>query len=274
MTRVLYIVSALMLALSLTGLVSAQENVAQVRFVHAAVDVGPVDIFVDANRVASGVNFADVSAYVAVSAGVHKLTFMIPGQDAAEVASTTATFDGGRAYTVAAGKQSEMRFNVLNDDLSVPPAGKARVRLSHLSPDAPPVDAEIVNGPTLFENIGFGKSSAYELVDAGTYSLRVVAAGESTVFLQLPNTQLQAGKTYDIFAVGRQATLWAQIAEVTPSQGGTPVAITTTTMPQNMPNTAGDEPQADLARWLLVLAPIFAAAGFALRRTASSRPTR
>ena len=256
----------MLLLVANVGTAGAQTQMAQVRFIHAAIDVAPVAVIVDGTTVAQAVKFADVTGYIALTAGDHTLTLQLPGQTAAQAFTSKLMVSAGKAYTVAAAKQSEMRVQVIEDDLSVPANGKARLRLTHLSPDAPAVDLEVVGGQSLFTGIGFGQNSGYKMVDAGVYNLRAVAAGEATVFIQLPNTRLQAGKIYDVFAVGRLATLWAQVAEVTPSTVATPATMQSSTpqasTPRTMPNTAGETTTA----WLPVLAVVLLLAGLVLRR--------
>lgn len=275
MKQLFGLIIALTLLLASAGSAGAQAQTAQVRFLHTAVDVAPVDVLVDGKQVAQAVKFADVTGYIEVPAGDHTLTLQLKGQSQAAAFTSKLTVGAGKAYTVAAAKQSEMRIQLIEDDLSVPTAGKARVRLTHLSPDAPSVDLEVIGGQTLFSGIGFGQNSGYKLVDAGVYNLRAVAAGEATVFIQLPNTQLQSGKIYDVFAVGRLATLWAQVAEVTPAaptapavtKPSAPAPAAPATVPRTMPNTAGAS-AAEQAAWLLVLVPALLAVGFGLRRKA------
>src|SRR5262245_26542737 len=59
------------------------------------------------------------------------------------------------------------------------PAGKARLRVVHASPDAPAVDiyARGVATP-LIDDLAYGSVSDYVEVDAGTYTLQVRPAGQ------------------------------------------------------------------------------------------------
>ena len=56
------------------------------------------------------------------------------------------------------------------------PFDTARVRVVHASPDAPAVDV-CADGSTLFSNAPFPAATFYETVPAGTYDVRVTAAG-------------------------------------------------------------------------------------------------
>ncbi len=199
------------------GNVQAQSNPARVRIIHAAQEMPPVDILLDGQRVLANVPFPAISDYLDVPAGQHKVAVVPAGQDAsAALLATTASFEAGKAYSVAAVGQQDVAVEVYTDDLSAPPAGKAHIRLIHLSPDAPGANVEVVNGPTLATDLAFTEATAYQAVDAGTYNLRLVATGQNTVIVQLPNTTFEAGKIYTIAATGRLANIQVITNAVTP----------------------------------------------------------
>ncbi|MDP9314103.1 MAG: DUF4397 domain-containing protein [Chloroflexota bacterium] len=199
------------------GNVQAQSNTARVRIIHASQDMPPVDILLDGQRVLANVPFPFISDYLDVPAGQRQVAVVPAGQDAsAALLTSAATFEAGKAYSVAAVGQKNVAVEVYTDDLSPPPAEKAHVRLIHLSPDAPGANVEIVNGPTLATDLAFTEATAYQAVDAGTYNLRLVATGQNTVIVQLPNTTLEAGKIYTVAATGRLANIQVVTNAVTP----------------------------------------------------------
>ena len=114
------------------------------------------------------------------------------------------TLAAGTDYTVAAqGLLADIAPLPLLDDNSAPDAGQVRVRVVHLSPDAPPVDVALTGGPVLVPNLAFGEASAgYLAVDAGSYDLEVRVAGTGTAVLTLPGTMLAAGEVYTVYATG------------------------------------------------------------------------
>jgi LPXTG-motif cell wall-anchored protein len=194
----------LLLAFALVPAASAQGGSAKVRVVHASPDAPAVDVYVDGNKVLTNVPFFTASDYLDVPAGPHDVKVTPTGDaNTAVIDAKGVTVEAGKAYTVAAtGKVAEIKPTVLADNLSAPAAGKAHVRVVHASPDAPAVDIKVKGGPALISNLAFPKDSGYLPVDAGTYDLTVNAAGTDTVALDLPGVTLEAGKIYDIFAVG------------------------------------------------------------------------
>lgn len=184
---------------------SAQET-ARVRVVHASPDAPAVDVYLDGQRVLSGVEYKMASDYLPVPAGEHTVQVFAAGADPqtdSPVIDANVTLDAGIDYTVAAvGTLSEIKPLVLTDDNAAPAAGKAHVRVVHASPDAPAVDVAVQGGPVLFSDLAFGEAAGLAPVDAGTYDLEVRPAGTTDVALPLNGVQLQAGKIYTVMAVG------------------------------------------------------------------------
>ena len=175
-----------------------------------------------------------------------------------------ATLAAGQAYTVAAvGTLATIKPAILQDNLAAPAAGKAHVRVVHASPDAPAVDVKVKGGPTLISALSFPNASAYLPVDAGTYDLVVSPAGSAAVALDLSGTTLEAGKIYDVFAVGLlngTPKLGVQITTPPPVAAGAP-------MPTGMPST-GAESLPALIAFVAMAALLLGAGGLVLRHQA------
>ena len=253
----------LLLALALVPAASAQGN-ALVRVVHASPDAPAVDVYVDGNKALSNVPFFTASDYLPLPAGPHDIK-VTPAGDAntAVIDAKGVSFEAGKAYTVAAtGTLAEIKPTVYSDNLSAPAAGKAHVRVVHASPDAPAVDIKVKGGAALISNLAFPKDSGYLPVDAGSYDLTVNAAGTDTVALELPGVKLEAGKIYDIFAVGLLAdkTLHVEVTTPAPVAAAAPAPAPTT-----LPATSGEALPVAL---FVLMAALLVGGGLALRRHA------
>jgi hypothetical protein len=210
----------------------AQSGTAKVRVVHASPDAPPVDVYVNGSKALSNVPFFTASNYLDLPGGSYDIKVTPAGAtEPAVIDAKGVTIEAGKAYTIAAtGKLADIKPTILADNLSAPAAGKAHVRVIHFSPDAPAVDIKVANGPTLIPALAFPKDSGYLPVDAGTYDLQVTPAGASAVVLDLKGTRLEAGKIYDVFAVGELASIKVEVAVTTPA-----------TAPAALPNTSGEE---------------------------------
>ena len=60
----------------------------------------------------------------------------------------------------------------------------------------------MAGGDVLIANLAFPDASDALEVPAGTYDLEVRPAGTEDVALELPGVTLEAGMTYDVFAIG------------------------------------------------------------------------
>lgn len=245
-----------MLVLGFTLPAAAQSN-ARVRIVHASPDAPAVDVFVGEQAVATNVPFFTASDYLSLPAGQARVRVAPTGAGAAAaVIDATLTLAAGQAYTVAAvNPLASIGAEVYQDNLAAAAANKARVRVYHLSPDAPAVDIKPAGAAALIPNLAFGDASAEAELDAGTYDLQVTPAGASDVVIDLPDTQLQAGIYYSVFAVGSLADIEAELATFTlPAAGSTPAM---------MPNTGAAE---NMNIALLVLGAAAIGGGLVLRR--------
>lgn len=89
--------------------------------------------------------------------------------------------------------------------LGIGDASVACVNVVHASFDAPNVDV-LVDGTAALSSLAFGTSSSFVPLPAGTYDVRVTAAGDpTTVALDLPGTTLEAGVAYEVAAIGSLA---------------------------------------------------------------------
>ena len=185
---------------------ASAADMARVRVVHASPDAPAVDVYADGAKVLTNVAFKGSSDYLSVPAGPHNFKVFATGANPATgtaVINADATLEVGKDYTVVAtGQLAEIKPLVLVDNNAAPAAGKAHVRVVHVSPDAPAVDIAVKGGPVLVPNLVFGKDAGPLPVDAGTYDLEVRAAGTTTVALPINGVQLAAGKIYTVFAVG------------------------------------------------------------------------
>ncbi len=191
--------------------VEERDN-ALVRVIHAIPGGAAVDVFADNTKAFSSVAYKTVTPYQELPEEQDTFSIRPAGMDTAQpLAQEDEGLDEGKHYTVIAhladdGKGAGLR--VINDDLKVPSAGKARVRVIHASPDAGDVDVYVQgrNDDDLFDGVEFGEGSSYEEVDPMTATLEVRPEGQRNVMLAIPNVRLEAGKNYTIVIAGHART--------------------------------------------------------------------
>lgn len=184
---------------------------AEVRVIHASPDAPAVDVFVNGATVLEGVPFKTVSDYLAVPGGDNEVAVAPAGAGVENaVIDTELTVEAGTDYTVAAtNRLANIEPVVFVDDNEVGfPAPKPRLRVVHLSPDAPDVDIAQTDGPgvasgpeVVVEDLTFRNASGYLELLPTDYEFAVRPADAEAV-VQSVAADLDPGATYTAFAVG------------------------------------------------------------------------
>ena len=159
-----------------------------------------VDVYVNDDKVLSGVEYKTVSKYLELPAGSYDLAVRPAGAAVPSdlVIEATADVKAGSAYTVAAvGALADIAGEIFTDDLSAPASGKAKVRVIHAAPEVPAVDVAVEGGPDPFEGAEFPSATDYAEVDAATYPIQVKAAGSDDVLLEA-SLPVKAGTIYSV----------------------------------------------------------------------------
>jgi hypothetical protein len=204
---------------------------ASLRVAHFAPDVPAVDVFLKSpgaanstsNRLLQNVTFPAATAYSSENAGTYDVSVALAGTLTGVVNLNGANLAGGSSTSVFAtgllggtGTQA-LALRAYADDRT-PVTGKAKVRVIHLSPDAPAVDVVVLTGGAIaarpVTNLAYPNATATPLLlDPGTYTLAVVPTGATTPVLPsaagVPVT-LAAGDVETIVAVGALAAPGAQ----------------------------------------------------------------
>jgi len=89
------------------------------------------------------------------------------------------------------------------------PSSDARIRVLHLSPDAPAVDVFANGAGPVVEGLGFPTGTDYLTVAAGTYTFDVAPAGGTAMdaVLSFKDVELEKDKSYTAIAYGAVASI-------------------------------------------------------------------
>jgi Domain of unknown function (DUF4397) len=166
---------------------AAAGPVGYVRLAHLSPDTPDVDVYLAAVTGGTpqrfpGVGYGTVSTYLSVPTGTYAVSMRAAGAPATDppVLTTNVTVAQGKAYTVAGvGKHADLGLKVIEDDLSLPPSGKAKVRIVQASVRAPVMTVSIAGGPAIADNIAFATTTDYLDVSPGHWTLKAQGAGGS-----------------------------------------------------------------------------------------------
>ena len=186
------------------GPTAEAQSPAMLRVVHMAPGAPNVDVTVNGQRAIANLAFKAASDYAALPAGSYNAKVTPAGQAQPVVIDANLNLTAGQNSTVVAtGELPNIQPLVLQDNNTPPPAGQAKVRFVHASPDAPAVDIAAQGGPVLFRNVAFRTAGEYVNVPAGTYTLEVRPASQTNAVLTVPNVALSAGQNVTVFAAGK-----------------------------------------------------------------------
>jgi hypothetical protein len=125
--------------------------------------------------------------------------------NAKPLSSNTEGLDDGEYYTVFAlpGANNGVRLRVVDDLLTAPAEGRAKVRVVHGSTDAGEVDLLVPGSDAaLFDGVDFQSVTGYEEIVPINGPLEIRGEGTTGVLATIANTRFEAGRFYTIVIVG------------------------------------------------------------------------
>jgi hypothetical protein len=180
---------------------------ALLRVLHASPNVPAVTIYVNGQVAIKRLSTLKWTGYLPLDAGTYDVAVAAAGQPIANaVLRTKITVADKTRYTalargLAASKAQRNKLELaLQQDIASAPAGKAAVRVWHLSPDAPKVDIW-VNGKKTLSGVSYKQSSPYLNLAAGTYRIQIAIAGTKNIVFS-SNVSVRADRAYSIVAIG------------------------------------------------------------------------
>ena len=267
-TRLAGLIAAGALLLTIAGPVSAAGN-GMVRVLHASPDAPNVDVYADGGKILSDVPFGALSDYLSVPAKTYAIRVCAAGSDGTVDANCPIITDlavaAGKKYTVVASNfVATIKANVFVDGPAT--AGKASVRVVHLSSDTPAVDVLTEDGATTIVNaLAYPNATAYLKLAAGSYDLKVCLDSDNTTCPDAVNPgplDVSSGTAYTVWAIGSLAA----------ANGAAPLTLKVSVDAVAAPATDTVETGSGVALVLLGAAAAFGL--IASRRFATARAAR
>ena len=225
--RSLRAVAVLFLLLALTPPAHAATGT-YLRLAHLAPGTGGVDIAVvpAAGTVVrtTGVDYGDLLDYRRVEPGNYTVEWRPLGADPTSkpLVSTTVNAAQGKAYTVAGlGNTDRLALKVLDDDITLPGGGKARIRVVNAAPRATTVDL-LRDSTAIVKQAVYSEPTLYAAIDPATTTLQVVPRGADPVSV---TATIEPGGVYTVVVLELDGKLTASIradakaSEVVPGGG-------------------------------------------------------
>jgi len=183
-----------------------RRDEAMVRVVHAVPAGAPVDIYAGDLAVFESLSYKAVMPYRVLDGKRYVFAVRPAGMaNAKPLATNTEGLDDGEYYTVFAlpGANNGVHLRVVDDLLTAPAVGRAKLRIVHGSSDAGEVDVAVAGRTeTLFDGVDFQSVTGYEEIDPLNGQLEIRAEGQTAAMATIANTTIEAGRFYTVVIVG------------------------------------------------------------------------
>ncbi len=206
-----------------------EASMAKIRFMHASPDAPAVDIKLNNGNgptVFGNASFKSIAEYTSVDAGSYSFAVTAAGSTDEVVRFDPINVSAGTSYTVVArgtlnpgdNYDFEVRVFIDNDegsafaDLNPAEAPTSLIRVVHTSYDAPSVDIW-VDGAVAVNDLAYGMSSGYAMVESGNRLVQVTPAGSSSPVVIDATLNLMEDADYTVFAIDELAMITPLVSE-------------------------------------------------------------
>jgi hypothetical protein len=181
---------------------SGSGSKAHVRLLNAAPSFAKLDLSNNNATLNSGVAYASAGSYADVDTS-NTASNVLNSTTGQSVAATTPTLTGGNNYTIIAyGNGSTVRTALLGENETAPDTGKAKLLVLNLAQDAGTLDVYLTGTSDPLSS-ATPLSSGYNLLNAGTFRVRVTGQGAaSDLRLDLPAVTLGSGSVNTLILLG------------------------------------------------------------------------
>jgi hypothetical protein len=157
-------------------------------------------------------NYMDETGYLLTFHGIRDFDASAAGTAQSSIKATFELKKRGYHTIFITGENSSLSILFTEDDLSSPPAGKAKIRFVQLSPDSGTLDLGIKNGVNLFSGQAFKSASNFSVIDPASYTLQLKNPDGSII--SETDVEVKPGVIYTVWSKGLKA-----------GTGGTPIGI-------------------------------------------------
>ena len=113
-------------------------------------------------------------------------------------------FKESKAYSLfVVNKVADVDYLLIEDNLSAPKEGEAKLRFINLSPGSAKLDISVKDAEnSLFENVEYKTASNFKEVSPKTYTFEIRQAGSDALLFSLEDVKVEKGKIYTIWSKG------------------------------------------------------------------------
>lgn len=177
------------------------EEYSLIRALNAVPGSDAVDIYINDILFFKGIRFTQFSPYVYVPEGIHEMAVYVVDTTENPMLREKIEVKNGELVTIAlSGNPDDLELLNIKEDKVRPQIGYSKIRVVHLSPNAPEVNI-LIDGKVLFEDIEFRDISDYEEIPAGDYRLDTEAVASKRI-LRSNRKTINPDRIYTFYALG------------------------------------------------------------------------
>ena len=172
-----------------------------VRFLHAVPEGEEVDIYINNVPFYKGLEFTEFSPYVYVPQGNYTVTIYLEDTQENPIVNEKIDVNVNELVTIAiTGESEDLKLLSIVEETEVVSGSNAKVRVVHLSPNAPAVNI-VADNQELFANVKYRDVTPYIAIPAKEYTVNVEEARTNRIIRQNQVT-INPGRIYTFYAVG------------------------------------------------------------------------
>ncbi|MBU5482841.1 DUF4397 domain-containing protein [Clostridium sp. MSJ-11] len=179
------------------------EETSYIRIFHASPNAPAVDVYLNDRLVARNLKYRDFTEYLKVTPNNYNVKVYPTGNSTTPIINTSLSVGKNQILTAAAiGLLDNISIKVIEDPPVPIEQGSVMLRVAHLSPDAPRINASLANGNIKFDNVDYMEVTNYQKISPGLYTMEAEAADTGDLVLIVPNILLRSDKFYTIYIIG------------------------------------------------------------------------
>lgn len=182
----------------------SMDKGAYVRVLHAATKAPNVDVYVNDKLTIPDLRYREFTDYIKLQPGTYNIKVYPINDKTKAVINSDVKIEPNTVTTLVAYSQ-DRNLSILpikETPLQFPTEKKAKIRISHLIENIPPVDIYLSDGTLLYKNVNFKDLTKYIELPPNNYIIDMKLTDTDISMLYVPNINLNGENYYTLYLIG------------------------------------------------------------------------
>ena len=177
------------------------DNYSLIRILNAVPEGENLDIYINKNTLYKDLEVGEFSPYVYVPNGSYEMSAYIADTKSNPIVRQNIEINNKELTTIAiVGNENNIEVLSIKEDTQPPDGNMSRVRIVHLSPNAPEVNI-VADDKIIFEEVGYGDVTEYKEIIPKVYKVDVETYDRKKL-LRSDLVKINPGRVYTFYAIG------------------------------------------------------------------------